>query len=288
MADSRSEVLSREIARAPQRLHEYEAGCAYAMPATIEDALSVSIPPELISLWLIHCETNPPLFPIKDFVWDIRRLVDGDYEFALECLLPVLSEWSDPEQLSAMWAEAAARPYRDGRDMLVLRALASLNHDYESDGLSRLLGKNGDWSSVEAKAISRLMVLFSALNSAEIDRLSILVRHPDHVTQIERNAERSTRLHMASKAGWLPLGSDVTRAEATAWGFLFIGIRADFLDDWEVALDHFERKFFSWRCGEILAGRNAPDLVPATDERDRPQLGPRLGPTLIGRKKGRR
>ncbi|MBH5369902.1 primase-helicase family protein, partial [Bradyrhizobium glycinis] len=160
-------------ARAHERLFQYEQGHAYAMPATLQDALVVAIPRNLVASWLFYCEKHPPVFPIRHFVWDIRRLVHGDYEFAEEWLAPVLAEWGDPEDLEALWTEAD-RPYEDGKDVLVLRALASLSHEEDDEGGLWVLLPDGDeGASDEVEAIKQLHRLFYELDSAEIEQLEI-------------------------------------------------------------------------------------------------------------------
>ncbi|WP_375762611.1 primase-helicase family protein [Bradyrhizobium sp. B025] len=162
-----------EWARANERLFEYHNGHAYAMPPTVQDALSVAIPRNLVASWLFYAEKNSPIFPIRHFVWDIRRLVDGDHAFAEEWLAPVLAEWDDPEKLEALWAEAD-RPYEDGKDVLVLRALASLYHQEDDEGGLWVLLPDGDEGDPdEVEAIKRLHRLFYELDSAEFDRLEI-------------------------------------------------------------------------------------------------------------------
>lgn len=162
-----------EWGRAHERLFEYEQGHAYAMPATLQDALAVDIPRNLVASWLFYCEKHPPLFPIRHFVWDIRRLVDGNYEFAEEWLAPVLTEWSDSEDVATLWADAD-RPYEDGKDVPVLRALASLYHQEDDEGGLWVLLPDGDEGDpVEVEAIKHLHRLFYELDSAEIEQLEI-------------------------------------------------------------------------------------------------------------------
>lgn len=162
-----------EWARAHERLFEYKQGHAYAMPATLQDALAVAIPRNLVASWLFYAEKHPPVFPIRHFVWDIRRLLDGDYELAEEWLAPVLTEWNDSEDLETLWAEAD-RPYEDGKDVLVLRALASLYHEEDDEGGLWVLLPDGDEGAPdEVETIKHLHRLFYELDSAEIERLEI-------------------------------------------------------------------------------------------------------------------
>ncbi|MGY3240014.1 hypothetical protein ACVMAJ_006904 [Bradyrhizobium sp. USDA 4448] len=72
-----------------------------------------------------------------------------------------------------MWA-AADRPYIDGEDVLVLRALASLYHEEDEEGGLWVLLPDGDEGAPdEVEAIKRLHRLFYELDAAEIDRLEI-------------------------------------------------------------------------------------------------------------------
>lgn len=160
-----------ERLNAKLRLHDFYDGRTYAMPPTLQDALAVPIPRELVASWLFYAEKNAPTFPIKSLIWDIRRLVGGDYELAEEWLLPVLWEWKDSiaDQLPEIWAEAA-RPYRDGEDMLVLRELASIYH-HEETGLWVL--SPDDDCPAETEAIKRLHILFNELDNAAIESLEI-------------------------------------------------------------------------------------------------------------------
>lgn len=153
------------------RLYDFYDGRTYAMPPTLQDALAVPIPRELVASWLFYAEKNAPTFPIKSLIWDIRRLVGGDYESAEEWLLPVVWEWKDSiaDQLPEIWAQAA-RPYRDGEDMLVLRELASIYH-HEETGLWVL--SPDDDCPAETEAIKRLQILFNELDNAAIESLEI-------------------------------------------------------------------------------------------------------------------
>jgi hypothetical protein len=160
-----------EWAQANERLFQFRDGRAYAMPPTLQDALAVPIPREILTLWLFHAEKNSPIFPIRHFVWDIRRLLDGDYKTAEEWLLPVFEEWDDPERLPSLWA-AADRPYIDGEDVLVLRALASLYHDEANEGGLFVLTPDEIYPE-EEEAIKNLHRLFNELDSAEFHRLEI-------------------------------------------------------------------------------------------------------------------
>ncbi|MDA9530344.1 hypothetical protein ACM42_18310 [Bradyrhizobium sp. CCBAU 25338] len=138
--------------------------------------MAVPIPRELVASWLFYIEKNgPPCFPITSLIWDIRRLLGGDYDLAEEWLLPVLWEWADSksEDLPRLWAEAD-RPYRDGEDMLVLRELASIYH-HEETGLWVL--SPDDDCPPEIEAIKRLQCLFNELDTAAIERLEIEAGH---------------------------------------------------------------------------------------------------------------
>ncbi|WP_438277982.1 primase-helicase family protein [Nitrobacter sp.] len=187
-------------------LHAIMEGHQYTLPPH-DVQLSTSLSLDTLFAWADHAAEHFPVtcnsFDIRDFTWDLRRLVP-DKEQAWNVIIPALESWMPDHDWDAMW-DAADRPERES-DCLIINDLCSIYHSDDAHWYWTMPGqagrpaKNDFWENLKLEDADRkvLSALFVDCENELIEELSA-VEKPSATERMNKTMEEFDKNNTTNK-----------------------------------------------------------------------------------------